>query len=157
MEYTGTKIRKDKARKLYNEGKEIVIVGDNVNRYHFFSGLYLARRIQKDSEKISNRLFDDVINSFEFYLERELGRRAAYYIDKKENNQMTISPAYGRDYKNKKSVEIDFNDNKDFIIRGIDFNGQFNNGRYINKEQIPKGTYVQIRYKKDQSIIVVKV
>jgi len=41
---------------------------------------------------------------------------------------MTLVPAYGRDYKNRKSVKDDWNNNKDFIIADM-FSGQ--DGRYI--------------------------
>ena len=43
---------------------------------------------------------------------------------------ITLTPAYNRDYKNKKQVETDFNNNKDFII-----NDMFSvyNGKACNK------------------------
>ena len=67
----------------------------------------------------------------------------------------TLTPAYGRDYKNKKDVLTDFDNNKDFII-----NDMFSpyNGKYCNKSDI-KNTYksVKIRYNKLQKIIIVRL
>ncbi len=67
----------------------------------------------------------------------------------------TLTPAYNRDYKNKKDVLTDFNNNKDFII-----NDMFSpyNGKYCNKSDI-KNTYksVKIRYNKLQKIIIVRL
>jgi len=68
---------------------------------------------------------------------------------------MTLTPAYNRDYKNKKDVLTDFNNDKDFII-----NDMFSpyNGKYCNKSDI-KNTYksVKIRYNKLQKIIIVRL
>ena len=67
----------------------------------------------------------------------------------------TLTPAYGRDYKNKNDVLNDFDNNKDFII-----NDMFSpyNGKYCNKSDI-KNTYksVKIRYNKLQKIIIVRL
>lgn len=87
MNQTSTKykrINKTVARKLYNEGKTIIIVGDNVNDYHFFDGWHLASQMNKGDVEYSPSVseFDARVNNFEFYLEPELGRRAAFFIDK---------------------------------------------------------------------------
>ena len=67
----------------------------------------------------------------------------------------TLTPAYNRDYKNKKDVLTDFNNNKDFII-----NDMFSpyNGKYCKKSDI-KNTYksVKIRYNKLQKVIIVRL
>ena len=67
----------------------------------------------------------------------------------------TLTPAYNRDYKNKKDVLTDFDNDKDFII-----NDMFSpyNGKYCNKSDI-KNTYksVKIRYNKLQKIIIVRL
>ena len=55
-------------------------------------------------------------------------------------NSMTLTPAYGRDYKSKAAVLTDFNNNKDFILQPEE--------KPINKEQIPQGTLLQFRYGK---------
>ena len=56
---------------------------------------------------------------------------------------MTLTPAYGRDYKSQASVLADFNAGKDFILRHL-----LERDRPINKAQIPVGTQVQFRYAK---------
>jgi hypothetical protein len=67
---------------------------------------------------------------------------------------MTLVPAYGRDYKSKKEVLKDFNDEKDFIIADLFSDGT---GRFVNKQQLSAGTTVTIRYQKLTKIAVVKV
>ena len=64
---------------------------------------------------------------------------------------LTLQPAYGRDYKSKAAVLADWNANKDFRIAtfGPDM------GRYINKADA-NGTTVSIRYQRDTKVTVVK-
>lgn len=67
---------------------------------------------------------------------------------------MTLVPAYGRDYKSKKEVLKDWDDNKDFIISCM-FHPD--DGRYINKEQTNKGDTFKIRFNKRTEICEVRV
>lgn len=55
-------------------------------------------------------------------------------------------PAYGRDYKSKKEVIADWNNNKDFLVQDM-----FQSG-YINKQDCPKDVVVNIRYKKNTQV-----
>lgn len=65
----------------------------------------------------------------------------------------TLTPAYGRDYKSKKEVLTDFENGKDFLFNSFDSQG------YCNKQDlIDKGIEsVQIRFKKNTQVIIVKV
>jgi hypothetical protein len=63
---------------------------------------------------------------------------------------MILTPAYGRDYKSKKALLADFDAGKDFVTNP--YNGP---SQYVNKVQIEKGTQIQFRYNKLQSIAVV--
>jgi hypothetical protein len=67
---------------------------------------------------------------------------------------MTLTPAYGRDYKSQKAVEEDFNLDKDFIINDIMSPW---NGKPCNKSSLGKGEIVQIRYAKLRKIMVIKI
>lgn len=67
---------------------------------------------------------------------------------------MTLTPAYGRDFKSKKEVLEAWESGKDFIISNM-FHPD--DGRYINKEQAQKGDSFNIRYKKLTQICVVRV
>ncbi len=59
---------------------------------------------------------------------------------------MELTPAYGRDYKNKTEVISAFNDNKDF-------QGDYSIGfALVNREQIQPGTAVSLRYKQNRSV-----
>jgi len=62
-----------------------------------------------------------------------------------------LTPAYGRDYTNKKTLLEDFNANKDFLTAL---------GKPINKEQIKnevKTNYINIRYDQLTKIVVADV
>lgn len=69
---------------------------------------------------------------------------------------MTLTPAYGRDYKSKKDLLADFDANKDFIVQ--DFMSPWYN-KPINKEQLLMigGGTVNIRYAKLARVAVVEV
>ena len=71
------KLNKVKARKAYNAGQKIILAGDNVNDYHILNGWCLGIEISKEAS--ADAAFDEHVAQFEYYLERELGRRAAYY------------------------------------------------------------------------------
>lgn len=75
------KINKRKTRELFAQNKPFIIVGDNVNEYHIISGWHCGLRIDPKHYVPSEWTFEDMVNNFQFYLERELGRRAAFYIE----------------------------------------------------------------------------
>ena len=62
-----------------------------------------------------------------------------------------LTPAYGRDYKNKAEVTAAFN-------AGKDFEGGYQLGfSLVNKEQLPAGSTVMLRYKRNTMVTSVKV
>ena len=69
---------------------------------------------------------------------------------------MTLTPAYGRDYKSKKAVLDDFEADKDFIINDVRDRWD---GKPVNKSQLKEsGTKsVSIRYQKQTKVIVVSL
>ena len=67
---------------------------------------------------------------------------------------MTLTPAYGRDYKSAKSAIADFNIGKDFIIADI-FHPY--SGKPANRSDLPEGSTVQIRFDGLRKITVAKV
>lgn len=68
---------------------------------------------------------------------------------------MTISGAYGRDYKSKAAIEADLLAGKDFVIRDFGADG----GRYVNLPQLQEHGIrtVNVRYKADRNIAVIKI
>ena len=59
---------------------------------------------------------------------------------------LTVTPAYGRDYKSAKAAIVDWQAGNDFVICCF---GHPGDGRYINKAQADdEGASVRIRYKK---------
>lgn len=57
---------------------------------------------------------------------------------------MTITPAYGRDYKSAKAAKADYYADKDFIIS--DFTSPWD-GKLVNKSQLSDHAgYLNIRY-----------
>lgn len=69
---------------------------------------------------------------------------------------MTLTPAYGRDYKSKKEVLEDFNAGKDFVI--ADITHPYSGKPVDKKSLIVEGErQVMIRYKKLTQVAVVKL
>ena len=57
-------------------------------------------------------------------------------------NYITLLPAYGRDYKSKKSIINDLNALKDFVIS--------HTGQYINKPQFKELNIISFNVRYDQ-------
>lgn len=70
--------------------------------------------------------------------------------------RITLSPAYGRDYKSVKAVKEDFNSNKDFIIE--DFHNPWC-GKPANKSDLVKAGYTtaNIRYNRRTKLTWVRI
>ena len=66
---------------------------------------------------------------------------------------LTVSPAYGRDYKSKKAVLVDWDDNKDFIIQDMVKSGMVNK-QQINELKEYGYTHIHIRYKQLTQVTV---
>jgi hypothetical protein len=69
---------------------------------------------------------------------------------------MTLTPAYGRDYKSKAEVEADWNGGKDFQIASV---GPWM-GSYVTKRELVEvggEKEVNIRYAKLSKVVVLKL
>ena len=66
---------------------------------------------------------------------------------------LTISGAYGRDYKSRAAIEADFAAGKDFAVRTVGSRG------YTNREDLLRlgVAEVNVRYAQDRKICVVRV
>ncbi len=66
-------------------------------------------------------------------------------------NFLTLLPAYGRDYKTKKSIINDLNSLKDFIVS--------HSGQYINKQQFNELgiTSFNVRYSQQRKVTNIKI
>ena len=64
---------------------------------------------------------------------------------------LTLLPAYGRDYKSKKSIINDLNALKDFIVS--------HSGQYINKQQFNELgiTSFNVRYSQQRKLVNIKM
>lgn len=67
-----------------------------------------------------------------------------------------LLPAYGRDYKSKAEVLVDFIANKDFIL--VDMQSKYD-GKPCNKSSLIEAGYktVSIRYKNKTQVMVVNL
>lgn len=61
---------------------------------------------------------------------------------------LTLSPAYGRDYKGKKALLADFDAQKDFVVQNF---LHPDCGRYVNKQQLI-GQTVSFRYNRLRNV-----
>jgi hypothetical protein len=65
--------------------------------------------------------------------------------------QVTVVPAYGRDYKSRQEVLEAWNDQKDFVIQGLQ-----GGGTYINKQDADRfNVAVKIRYQKKTKALII--
>jgi hypothetical protein len=62
-----------------------------------------------------------------------------------------LTPAYGRDYKSAKEVKAAFESGKDFLG---DYQLDF---ALVNKAQLPVGSTVLLRYKRNTQVTTLKV
>ena len=64
----------------------------------------------------------------------------------------TLLPAYGRDYKSKAAIADDLNNNKDFIISGL-------NLTYANKDQLITENFksIVVRYSQQRKVTSFKL
>ena len=65
-------------------------------------------------------------------------------------NWHVVTPAYGRDYRNKKSAEADFKAGKDFKLES-------QGGCYCSIRDFQAGDSIEIRYAKQMKLTVVKI
>ena len=70
------------------------------------------------------------------------------------NHTLTVSNAYGRDFKSKREILEHYNSNKDFQNLN-----PFVSGAYVNKEGAIKNkvSFLNVRYKNLQKIAVINV
>ncbi len=70
-------------------------------------------------------------------------------------SSMTLTPAYGRDYKNQQQIRIDWESNKDFVVNDVDHPYC---GKYCNKKDlIGQVKTVYIRYAKNTKVCKIEV
>ena len=75
------------AEKLWKEGKNVTLCGNDVNSFHVFDGWRLGCTVSSSLEWCYSKTFEDVVNNFLFYLEAELGKYPVFYI--KQNDLIT--------------------------------------------------------------------
>lgn len=66
---------------------------------------------------------------------------------------LTVSPAYGRDYKSARAAKEAWDAGKDFRIESL---GR-DMGRYVNKDDAPRGARVTIRYNRMTRLTVINI
>jgi len=62
--------------------------------------------------------------------------------------ELRVVPAYGRDYKSLSAAKADWEADKDFRINDI---SHPDDGRYVNRPQVPEDTPVLLRYHNERS------
>ena len=82
--------------------------------------------------------------------------KAANASTRKESRNMTLTPAYGRDYKSKKEVIAAWDSNQDFLVNDVSSPW---NGSYINKADAKRASLreVNFRYKRLTMVFVHRV
>ena len=72
----------------------------------------------------------------------------------KRFTSVTLSPAYGRDYRTKEEAIKAFEEGKDFLIRGtFPF---MPTGSYASKGELNEGDEIRIRYNNLENVVIVR-
>lgn len=71
------------AERLFNAAIPLVIVGTNVNTYHFFAGWHLAMEIDPVKYKGENWTFRQMLNNWSYYNADPETGKAAFFVHKK--------------------------------------------------------------------------
>ena len=74
-------VTKPLAELIYNAGKLVTLCGNNVNVFHVFDGWHLSCTIIKDMHV---QCFNNSVNSFLSYLDKELGSYVVFYIRRED-------------------------------------------------------------------------
>jgi hypothetical protein len=71
-------------------------------------------------------------------------------------SRVTLQPAYGRDYKSKRAIEVALEDGKDFILNQY---GSPWDGKYVSAGQLVDEGHdeVNVRYNGDRKVAVIKL
>ena len=77
------KITESSAEDLYGFGVPLVVVGNNVNSYHFFKGWHLAMDVDSQRYLGENWSFKQFRNNWSSYNENTETGKIAYFVDKK--------------------------------------------------------------------------
>lgn len=94
-EYGLVKIDYASAKRLVESGVPVLIVGNRVAPWHFFGGWRLAHTIDPKRLAEEDVSFDSYVRNFEFYLDPELGDRAAFFVGKKDYRILAERNEYG--------------------------------------------------------------
>ena len=76
------KISESSAEDLFNFGVPLVIVGNNVNDYHFFGGWHLAMHVDSQRYLSEGVPFSVMRNRWSSYNENPETGKIAYFVDK---------------------------------------------------------------------------
>jgi hypothetical protein len=78
------KITKNSANLLFDAGVPLVVVGTNVNSFHFFGGWHLAMHVDTERYLNEGQTFDRLVNSWSAYNENPETGKMAFFVDPKE-------------------------------------------------------------------------
>lgn len=71
-------------------------------------------------------------------------------------NTITLTPAYGRDYKSKAAVLADWDANKDFMINHISHGGYVSKSQ-INDLKVDGFSHISFRYSRCTKVFIVQI
>jgi hypothetical protein len=89
-----TKVTRNSAKSLWDAGVPVCMVGNKVNSHHFFGGWHLMHCADPTGREPGD--FDRLANSFNFYLEPELGNRVAFFVRDKDLKRKGLAGARWR-------------------------------------------------------------
>ena len=68
--------------------------------------------------------------------------------------EVTVNPAYGRDYRSRLEAVTAFKEGKDFLCEAVDGRPE---DRYCSIRDFPNGTQVSIRFRRKESQVLITI
>jgi len=93
------KIARSSAKDLFDLGVPLVLVGNNVNDYHFFGGQHLATRVDSQRIKDEGWDLDKYVNNWAYYNEQDQGT-PAFFVEVKH----VVGPSTSRGGKGRRAA-----------------------------------------------------
>jgi len=77
------KVTRASAAELFRDGIPFIIIGNNVNSYHFFGGWHLGMTVDPSRYHAEGWDFDHLVGNWSQYNENPETGKASFFVDKK--------------------------------------------------------------------------
>ena len=71
-------------------------------------------------------------------------------------NTLVLTPAYGRDYRNRKQLLLDWQANKDFFAQSPTRSGYINRVGFLENSNLADVTHLEFRYQRKYQVYILE-